>query len=99
MIVYIKSDDFEQERRKLDETLRGRRAMYELMLAQRSYCKADTEYPQQHLRDAEQDAQAHAAAPAGTYFVRRMANHPDIIWIVDKDGKQVFFGPTSEYQA
>ena len=98
MIIYLKTAEHAERRRRFEDDLQGRLAMYRLLLSQRQYCGEETSQAERELEKAFEDEQAHRQAPAGTCLVARAPGNPALIWVMDEDRNELYFGPASGYR-
>jgi len=98
MNVYMATEDHAERRRRFEEELKGRLAMYRLLLSQRQYCGIDPGDAQREIEKALEDERAHRQAPEGTYLVSRAPGSPALIWVMDSQRRELYFGPASGYK-
>lgn len=96
--VYMKSADYIKARADVEATLQGSLALYQLMVQQREYCGVDTSDTMSQIAQLREDYKDHLASPDGTRFLRRIPGPEWCIFVLDKDGKIVYFGPSAEYK-
>ncbi|MBZ5659134.1 MAG: 2OG-Fe(II) oxygenase [Acidobacteriia bacterium] len=90
--MYLISPSAQSISGEIGASLQGELALHRLLAKQMSYCGEDPSLEIARTAELEQDYQAHREAPAGTYFIRRIAGPPGCIIVVNEAGETVYFG-------
>jgi hypothetical protein len=98
MRVYLKSPDYMNRKAKMEASLKGSLALYELMLQQKRYCGADTGSTMEKLAECRQNYEAHLSAPSGTSFIHHAPGPAGCITVLNEEQKICYFGSMDNFQ-